>query len=103
MKKAQFLSTLAKLTKGYSLHSQDYEEDPRFIAKLFDIAWSATWYLSEYDPETRIAFGYVTGLAFDEWGSVSIDELMELTWHGIPRIEIDRYFQETFSSEIISN
>ena len=38
MKKAQFLSTLAKLTKGYPLHSQDCEEDPRFIAKLFDIA-----------------------------------------------------------------
>jgi hypothetical protein len=103
MKKAQFLSALAKLTKGYPLHSQDCEKDPRFIVKLFDIAWSATWYLSEYDPKEHIAFGYVTWLAYDEWGSVSIDELMELTWHGIPRIEIDRYFQETFSSEIIGS
>jgi hypothetical protein len=38
MKKAQFLTRLAKLTKGYPLRSQECEEDPRFVAKLFDIA-----------------------------------------------------------------
>ena len=38
MKKAQFLSALLKLTKGYPLHSQDSDEDPRFVAKLFDMA-----------------------------------------------------------------
>ena len=43
----------------------------------------------------------MTGLAFDEWGSVSIDELLELRWLGIPRIEIDKYFKPTRSSEII--
>jgi hypothetical protein len=45
----------------------------------------------------------VTGLAFDEWGDVSIDELMELQWMGIPRIEIDRFFVPTLSSVIIGN
>ena len=58
-------------------------------------------YLTEYDPETRIAFGYVTGLAFDEWGTVSIDELADIGWCGIPRIEIDKFFKKTRSSEII--
>lgn len=67
MKKARFLATLANLTKGYSLYSQDCEEDPLFVAKLFDIAGSGTWYISEYNPATRIAFGYVTGLVCDEW------------------------------------
>lgn len=38
MTKTQFLTKLAKLTRGYSFHSQDCEEDPRFVAKLFDIA-----------------------------------------------------------------
>ena len=38
MTKDQFLIKLAKLTRGYSLNSQDCEDDPRFVAKLFDIA-----------------------------------------------------------------
>jgi hypothetical protein len=47
-----------------------------------------------------MAFGYVTGLQFDEWGSISIDELLELKWNGIPRIEINRYFKPVCSSGI---
>jgi hypothetical protein len=38
MTKAKFLQTLERLTKGYGYHSQDCEVDPRFVAKLFDIA-----------------------------------------------------------------
>ena len=47
-----------------------------------------------------MAFGYVTGLFEDEWGYISIDELTDITWNGVPRIEIDRYFGEKFYSEI---
>ena len=100
MTKAQFLSKLAVLTKQYLMRSQEQASDPIFAAKLFDIAWSGTWYIAEYDPEARIAFGYVTGLAFDEWGDVSIDELMALGWCGIPRIEIDRYFKPIRASQL---
>lgn len=56
MTKAQFLSRLAKLTRRYPLHSQDDASDPVFVAKLFSLAGSATWYIAEYDPETHIAF-----------------------------------------------
>jgi hypothetical protein len=38
MKPEQFLKNLERLTKGYDLLSQDGEDDPRFVAKLFDIA-----------------------------------------------------------------
>ena len=38
MKPATILQRLEKLTQGYSLYSQDAEGDPRFVAKLFDIA-----------------------------------------------------------------
>lgn len=38
MTKAKFLQTLARLTKGYDLYSQENEEDPRIHAALFDIA-----------------------------------------------------------------
>ena len=47
--------------------------------------------MTEYDPEERTAFGYVTGLAEDEWGYISIDELADLAFHGVPMIEIDRH------------
>ena len=47
--------------------------------------------MTEYDPQERTAFGYVTGLAEDEWGYISIDELANLTFHGVPMIEIDRH------------
>lgn len=70
------------------------EDDPVVIAKLFDAFGSATWWLTQYDPAERIAFGFVTGLQFDEWGSVSLDELAELIGGGgIARIEVDLHFR----------
>lgn len=29
----------------------------------------------------------------DEWGYISVDELSDLRFHGVPAIEIDRYFK----------
>ena len=72
--------------------------NPMVIVKLFDFAGSGTWYITEYDPEERIAFGYVTGLFEDEWGYISIDELTDITWNGVPRIEIDRYFNPSVTN-----
>jgi hypothetical protein len=34
--------------------------------------------LSEYDPASKVAFGYVTGFYEDEWGTVSLEELEDL-------------------------
>lgn len=68
-------------------------DNPIVITKLFDCMGSATWWLTEYDPASRIAFGYVTGLAYDEWGSVSLDEMADLTGPGgMARIELDLHF-----------
>ena len=54
------LHQIEQRTKGYPLYSQDCEEDVRFFVKLYDLAKSGVWYIAEYNPETRIAFGYVT-------------------------------------------
>ena len=73
--------------------------------KLFDNAGTIRWWLAEYDPELKIAFGYVTGFFEDEWGDVSLEELEGLetiirftgmgeVW-AIPRVEIDKYFEPT--------
>ena len=70
------------------------DENPLVIAKFFDPVGSATWYATEYDAETNICFGYVTGLAYDEWGSFSIDELETLERPFGLTIERDLHFEE---------
>jgi len=73
---------------------QSNESNPIVIVKLFNPCGAGTWYLTEYDPETRIAFGYVTGLAEDEWGSISIEELENVNLPFGLKIERDLYFKE---------
>ena len=73
---------------------QSNESNPIVIAKLFNPCGGGTWYLTEYDPETRIAFGYVTGLYEDEWGSISIDEIENVNLPFGLKIERDLYFKE---------
>lgn len=55
---------------------------------------SATWWITSYDPDTRIAFGLCDlGHGYPELGSVSMDELEALRFppFGLP-VERDRYF-----------
>ena len=73
---------------------QSNESNPIVIAKLFNPCGSGTWYLTEYDPKTRIAFGYVTGLGTNEWGSISIEELENVNLPFGLKIERDLYFKE---------
>lgn len=84
----------------YPLYSQEQVEDKLVVAKLFNIAGGGTWWVTEYDPKERLAYSYVTGMAYDEWGYSSIDEMAELRWNGIPRIEVDLYFKPARFSEI---
>ena len=58
-----------------SVGDQSASHNPIIVAKFFDPVGSATWYATEYDKETNICYGYVTGLIYDEWGSFSIGEL----------------------------
>ena len=69
-------SEFIELFKDYPPYSQDGLIDPLVIVKLFDIAGTGTWYLSEYNPQDQIAFGFVTGLGFDEWGYIVRHEVV---------------------------
>ncbi len=80
---------------------QSQTADPIIVAKFFDPCGSATWYATEYDKENKIAFGYVTGLAFDEWGTFSITELESIKRPFGLGIERDLYFKEQRFKEII--
>ena len=92
-----------ELFAHYPLRSQESSKDPLVIAKIFDTFGSATWYLTEFDADEMIAFGYVTGLACDEFGYISITELEEIKHAqlGIPRIERDLYFTQQPLSQLL--
>lgn len=79
---------------------QGDELDPVVVAKFFNPCGAGTWYATEYDPQNRICFGYVTGLGFDEWGDFSIEELESVKCppFNLP-IERDMYFPERRISE----
>lgn len=67
------------------------------VARIFALGSAATWLIAEYDPEEKVAFGYadIFGLGSAggaEWGYVSIAELEELRFLGVPRVELDAHF-----------
>jgi len=88
-----------EVMKDYPLYSQENEEDPMVIAKFFDPCGSATWYVLEYDPQTKIAFLYVMGLQEDELGYTSLTELESIKRPFSLTIERDLYFVQKRLSE----
>lgn len=91
------------LFKEYPLYSQENNSDPMVVAKLFNAYGAATWYVTEFNPDTKIAFGFVVGLGEDEWGYTSLTEL-ESVKHPVlkvPVIERDLYFTQAPISKFI--
>jgi hypothetical protein len=70
-------------------------EDFRPVVKLFCPWGSATWLLTEIDPEDPdSAFGLCDlGMGFPELGRVSLSELASITGPGGLGIERDRHFR----------
>lgn len=52
--------------------------NPIVVNKVFSPSGSATFFMTSYNPETRIGFGFVKGLGSDELGYFSLDELESL-------------------------
>ena len=80
---------------------QSEKENPLFIARYFNPCGSETWNASEYDPETRICYGYVTGMYEDEFGSFSLTELESVTLAFGLKIERDIHFNEISYRELV--
>ena len=68
-----------QLVKNHELQNANPDKDMKnkAVIKLFNPYGLGTWYVSEYDPETKIAFG-VADLGFPEMGSFSLWELEEI-------------------------
>lgn len=81
--------------------SQEGTDDPIVIAKFFNPTGAGTWYATEYNPEDKIFFGYVSifGDACDEWGDFSLEELESFRGIGGLGIERDLYCGEKKISE----
>ena len=74
------------------------------IAKFFNPTGIGRWFATEYNPEEKMFFGYVSlfGDHCDEWGYFTLEELKSYKdkVFGLG-IERDLNFQETPMSEII--
>jgi hypothetical protein len=94
----------AELEKRFAkVGSQAEVKDPVIVAKFFNPIGSGTWYATEYNPKTKLFFGYVSifGDWNDEWGSFSLQELEAYRGPFGLGIERDLYWTEKKSSEVI--
>lgn len=82
--------------------SQKEENDPLVIAKFFNPTGAGRWYATEYDPEEKLFFGFVSifGDHCDEWGDFSLEELESYRGHFGLGLERDLYFTPKRASEI---
>ena len=71
------LLTKELLERFNKVGRQEEVKDPVVIAKFFNPTGAGTWYATEYNPESKIFFGYVSifGDDNDEWGYFSLAEL----------------------------
>ncbi len=72
-----------ELFKNYSFDMQDeesymYEADPVVILKLYDPSSSQAWYVTRYNRDGKIAWGYITGSIEDNFAHFSVAELEEV-------------------------
>jgi len=57
--------------------------------------------MTEYDPDTGVFMGFVTGMPFPEWGSICIRDFIDLELPFGMKIERDIHFQSQPFSEAV--
>ena len=83
-----------QLVKNHELQEANPNKDMKnkAVIKLFNPTGQGTWYASEYDKETKLAFG-VADLGYPEMGSFALWELEELKLPFGLKIERDLSFE----------
>jgi hypothetical protein len=89
------LLTKELIEKFKKMGRQEGNKNPIVVCKFFNPSGSGTWYATEYDPEERCFFGFVSifGDHNDEWGYFSLDELESFRGPFGLGIERDLYFK----------
>ena len=97
------LLTKELLARFAKLGKQEDSSDPIVVAKFFNPTGAGTWYATEYDPESKEFFGFVSifGDWNDEWGSFSLADLESYCGQFGLGIERDLYFGEKRISEVV--
>jgi len=93
------LLTKALMQQFQKVWNQSAEKDPIVVCKFFYSASEWTRYPTEFEPETRIFFGYVVGHFPERW-YFSLDELESFRWRFGLSIERDRFFRSCRFSEL---
>jgi len=82
-----------RLIKNYEVNKDKAETvEHKVVLKLFNPTGIGTWYLTEYNPETKIAFG-LSCLHEKELGYVSLNEIQDFKGRFGLGIERDIMFQ----------
>ena len=91
------------LKKLPNLYETDGKKDTKVHLKLFNPTGAGTWYITEYDPETGDAFGFINmgNSNFAELGYVNLIELLKFKGRFGLGIERDKSFESTLLSEVI--
>lgn len=82
-----------------ALYSSEKTPDPLVWAKYFTPDSSWTWYVTEFDPEDKLCFGWVLGFE-KELGYFSLSELEEVRGPMGLRIERDLSFKPQPLSQV---
>ncbi|HIG57907.1 MAG TPA: DUF2958 domain-containing protein [Flavobacteriales bacterium] len=101
------LITREIIEKAPALGSQDDKSSTEvmIVAKFFNPCGAGTWYMTEYDSEKKMGFGWVSlgfGPECDELGYFSIDELESIEGPLKIGIERDIHWQPRPLSEVMS-
>ena len=83
----------SKLPPLYT-NSEKSMEETKVILKLFNPAGAGTWYITEYDPEQKLAFGFAN-LGDPEMAELGYVSILELEQYQGPLglgIERDMHF-----------
>tara|TARA_B100000085_G_C18162183_1_gene357911 strand:- start:158 stop:475 length:318 start_codon:yes stop_codon:yes gene_type:complete len=93
MKKQKLLldSQYKKLVANHK--AQDGTKTFKAVVKLFNPTGIGTWYLSELNPETNVAFG-LADVHEKELGYVDLNELQQFKGQFGLGIERDKWFKE---------
>lgn len=98
------LITKQDIKRFAEIGSQTESDDPIVVTKLSSPLGAISWYITEYNPYTNIALGYVTGLfETDKWDIFSMEELDTLKLNYLPyKLGIRRVsaFKETRFSKL---
>lgn len=97
------LMTEQLLRRFEEVGSQEGEKDPVILARFFNPTGAGTWFATEYDPNNRTFFGFVSifGDLNDEWGYFSLNELEDFKGPFNLGVERDLYFTEQRASQVL--